>query len=55
MKLTGNMCFEYDDSIGTYLQTTDQYPINSVFETVIDISDVNQGAAAQFTMHRNSY
>ena len=49
------MCFDYDDSIGTYLQTTEQYPLNSVFETFLDISDVHQGASAQFTMHRNSY
>ena len=23
IKLTGDMCFQYDDSLGTYLQTTD--------------------------------
>jgi hypothetical protein len=33
----------------------DQYPTNSIFETTLDISNVQEGGIAQFTIHRNSY
>ena len=55
MRLSPQMCFAYDGHIGGYLQTTDLYPTNSKFETIVDISNVDIGAVAQFTIHRNSY
>ena len=49
------MCFRYDQSMGTYLQSAEMYNGNSVFETEIDITGVTEKSIAQFTVHRNSY
>jgi hypothetical protein len=55
MQLNHKQCFAYDDSLGSYSQTVEMLPLNSLFETTIDISDVKEGGVAQITLHRNSY
>lgn len=37
------------------MQTVEQYRTNSIFTTTVDISNVQEGGIAQFTIHRNTY
>lgn len=49
------MCFKYEQSLGSYVQTVDMYNSNSIFETTVDISKSSEHTISQFTVHRNSY
>ena len=55
MQIQRDHCFKYDNNLGSYLQTTEMHPINSVFETVVDVSSVQDGGVFHVTVHRNSY
>ena len=55
MRISKDMCFEYNMHMGGYAQTTDMVSINSVFNTSVDFSDLQAGSVAQVTIHRNSY
>ena len=53
--LNPRMCFKYETKMGAYLQTIDMFKQTSKFVTTLDITNITQGAVAQFTIHRNSY
>jgi hypothetical protein len=55
MHIKRDHCFKYDNNLGSYVQTTDMLSLNSLFETTIDVSSVQDGGVVQVTMHRNSY
>lgn len=55
LKLSRGMCFNYDQGLGSYLQTKELIKQNSVYEAIVDISEVRSGSIAQVCVHRNSY
>ena len=55
LKLSRGMCFNYDQGLGSYLQTKELIKQNSVYEATVDISEIESGSVAQFCVHRNSY
>ena len=55
MKMQSGMCYSYDQSIGTYMQTKEMQLTNAKFTTVVDLTGVTYSSIAQFTVHRNSY
>ena len=49
------MCFEYNNNMGSYAQNVEMIPVNSIFETTVDLSEIKAGGVAHITLHRNSY
>ena len=40
LKLSRGMCFNYDQGLGSYLQTKELITQNSVYETSVDVSGI---------------
>lgn len=55
MALSRNMCFKYDQNLGAYAQTSQMFPINSIFESNLNLESVGPGSVVKITLHRNSY
>lgn len=55
MHLNRDMCFSYNNHVGSYAQTSSMIPLWSTFESVVDVSGVQPGSVFKFTLHRNTH
>ena len=56
LKVTRDMCFQYEQSMGAYVQTVEMHNSKSVFETEVDISGLQDPSSiSQFMVHRNTH
>ena len=46
MKMQSGMCYSYDQSIGTYMQTKEMQLTNAKFTTVVDLTGVTYSSIA---------